>query len=69
MINYQEARVNLTNIKLNKLKSAAKNMKGSILRLAKKNFEDQELPHELFPTTRQTIKICSAIASNMSIDI
>ena len=69
MINYEEARVNLTNIKLNKSKSAAKNKKETILRLAKKNFEDEELPNELFLTARQTIKLCNAIANNMSADI
>ena len=38
MANYQEARVMLTNTQLNKLKSAAKNKTGTILRLNKKNF-------------------------------
>ena len=42
MENYQEARVNLTNAQLNKLKSAAKNKARTILRLNKKNFEDEE---------------------------
>ena len=41
MENYQEARVKLTNTQLNKLKSAAKNKTGKILRLNKKNFEDE----------------------------
>ena len=36
MANYQEARVKLTNTKLNKLKSAAKSKAGTILRLNKK---------------------------------
>ena len=66
MLNYQEARVKLTNIQLNKLKSAAKNKKRTILRLTKKKFEDEEFPHELFLTTRQSIKICNVIANNMS---
>ena len=35
MTNYQEARVKLTNAKLNKLKSAAKNKTGTILRINK----------------------------------
>ena len=56
MLNYQEARVKQTNVQLYK-KSAAKNETGTILRLNKKNFEDKELPHELFLTTRQTTKI------------
>ena len=45
MANYQEARVKLTNTQLNKLKSAAKNKTGTILRINKKSFEDEELPH------------------------
>ena len=69
MANYQEARVKLTNTQLNKLKSAAKNKTGTILRLNKKNFEDEELPHELFLTTRQTTKIRNTFANNMSTHI
>ena len=45
MANYQEARVKLTNTQLSKLKSAAKNKPRTILRLNKKKFEDEELPH------------------------
>ena len=48
MANYQEARVNLENIQLKKLKSAAKNNAGTILRLIMKNFEGEELSHEFF---------------------
>ena len=69
MTNYQEARVKLTNIQLNKLKSAAKNKTGTILRINQKKFEVQELPHELFITTRQTTKIRNAFANNVSADI
>ena len=69
MANYQEPGVKLTNTKLNKLKSAAKNKAGTILRLNKKNFVDEELPHELFLTTRQTTKIRNAFANNMATDI
>ena len=53
MANYQEARVKLTNTQLNELKSAAKNKTGTILRLKKKNFQDEESPHELVLTIRQ----------------
>ena len=69
MANYQKARVKLTNTQLNKLKSEAKNQTGTKLRSAKKNFDDEELPHELFITTRQTTKIRSVFASNISTDI
>ena len=67
MANYQEARVKLTDTQSNKLKSAAKYKSGTTLN--KKNFEDEELPHELFLTTRQTTKIGNVFADNMSIDI
>ena len=51
MANYQVVRVKLTTTQLNKLKCIAKNKKGTILRLTKKNNEDAELPHELFLAT------------------
>ena len=52
MTNYQKAKVKLTSTELKK-KSAAKNKTGTILGINKKNFEDEELPHELFLTARQ----------------
>ena len=69
MANYQEVRVKLTNTQLNKLKSAAKNKTGTILRINKKNFEDEELPHELFLTTRQKTKLRNVFANSMSTNI
>ena len=69
MTNYQDARIKLTNTQLNKLKSAAKNQTRTILRINKKNFEDEQFPHELFLITRQTTKIRNTLANNMSADI
>ena len=69
MTNYQVARIKLKNTQLDKLKFAAKNKTGTILRLNKKNFEDEELPHEPFLTTRQTTKVRNAFANNKSTDI
>ena len=69
MANYQEARVKLTNTQLNNLKSAAKNKTGTILRINKRNFQDEELPHELFLRTRQITKVRNVIGNNMSTDI
>ena len=63
---YQEATVKLSNTQQNKLKSAVKNKVGTILRLTNKKFEDEELPHELLLTTRQTTKIKNVFANNMS---
>ena len=65
MPNSQEARDELTKTQLKKLKSAAKKKTGTILRLNKINFEDEEL----FLTTRQTTKIRNAFANNISTDI
>ena len=69
MANYQEARVKLTNTQLNKIKCAAKNKAGTILRINKKKFEDEEFPHKLFLTKRQITKIINAFAYNMPTDI
>ena len=44
---------------------SVKNKTGTIIKLNKKNFEDEELPHELFLTTSQTTKIRNAFANNM----
>ena len=67
--NYQEARVKLTNTQLNKLKSATKHETRTILRKNKKKIQDEELPHELFLTTRQITKIRNAFAKNRLTDI
>ena len=40
-------------MQLNKLQPAAQNKAETILRITKKNFEDEELIHELFLTTKQ----------------
>ena len=61
MANYQEIKVKLTNIQLNKLKSTSKNQTVTILILNKKSFADEELPHKLFLTTTQTTKIIQQI--------
>ena len=69
MTNYQEERVKLTNTQLIKLKSAVKNKTGKILTIHKKNFQDEELLHELFLTTRQITKTRTTFDKNMSTDI
>ena len=69
MASYQEVRVKLTNTQLIKINSAAKNKTGKILRLTKKNSEDEQFPHELFLTTRRATKIRNAFTNNMSTNI
>ena len=54
---YEEARIKMNYTKLKKLKSPIK-YNTEALRISKKNFQDAELLHELFLTTRQKSKIC-----------
>ena len=56
MLNYEEARV-LTNNQLKKLESAAKNKTRTTLKVTKKNFQYEELLHELFLTEKQKTKV------------
>ena len=69
MANYEEARLKLTSTQLSKLESAAKNNNGTTLRIIKKSFQDEELPHELFVIARQKTKKRNAFAINMLTDI
>ena len=46
--NYEEAIIKLTNAPLNKSKYAAENKTGIILKITKKNVQDEELSHGLF---------------------
>ena len=59
----------LSNLQLNKLKSAVKNKQGTTLRISAKMFNSDNLSHELLLTTRQTTKVRNAIENNMSTDI
>ena len=59
----------LTNLQLNKLKKAVKSNEGASLRLGNKNFNKDELPHELLLTTRQNTKLCNAINNSLATDV
>ena len=69
MVEYSKINCKLTNIQLSKLKKAVKSNKGAILRLGIKNFNEDELPHELLLTTRQNTKLRNAINNNLATDI
>ena len=56
-------------MQLNKLKKTVKSNQGATLRLGIKNFNKDELPHELLLTTRQNTKLRNAINNNLAIDI
>ena len=55
MVEYTKINCKLTNVQLNKLKKAVKSNEGASLRLGIKNFNKDELPHELLLTTRQKL--------------
>ena len=69
MVEYNKIDCKLSNIQLSKLKKAVKDGTALVLRLGIKNFNKDELPHELYLTTRQSTKLRNAINNNMSTDI
>ena len=69
MVEYTKINCKLTNIQLNKITKSIKDGSELVLRLGAKNFNKDELPHELFLTTTQSTKLRNAINNNMSTDI
>ena len=69
MVEYNKINCKLTNVQLNKLKKAVKSNEGTTLRLGIKNFNKDELPHELLLTNRQNTKLCNSINNNLATDI
>ena len=69
MVEYSKINCKLTNVQLNKFKKAVKSNEGVTLRLGIKNFNKDELPHELLLTTRQNTKLRNAINNNLATDI
>ena len=60
MVEYTKINCKLTNVQLNKL--------GASLRLGIKNFNKDEIPHELLLTTRKNTKLRNAINNNLATD-
>ena len=69
MVEYTKVNVKMTNLQLSKFKKAVKNNNGATLRVSIKNFNKDELPHELLLTTRQSTKLRNAINNNLATDI
>ena len=69
MVEYTKINVKLTNLQLNKFKKAVKSNEGATLRIGIKNFNKEDLPHELLLTTRQSTKLRNAINKNLATDI
>ena len=66
MVEYSKINCKLTNLQLNKFKKAVKSNEGLTLRLSTKNFNKDEIPHELLLTTRQNTKLRNALNNNNS---
>ena len=69
MVEYNKVNVKLSDLQLNKLKSATKNQTSVTLRMSLKMFNGKDLPHELLLTTRQITKLRNAFNNKMSTDI
>ena len=69
MVEYTKTNCKLTNVQLNKSKKSVKSNEGATLRLGIKNFNKNELPHELLLTTRQNAELRNAINNNLATDI
>ena len=69
MVEYNTINTKLSNLQLRKLKTAVKNNEGTTLKISNKNFNKEELPHELFLTQKQVTKLRNKIENNMSVDI
>ena len=69
MVEYTKVNAKLTNLQLSKLKKAVKSNDGITLRIGIKNFNKEDLPHELLLTTRQNTKLRNTINNNMATDL
>ena len=69
MVEYTKVNVKLINSQLNKFKKAVKSNEGATLRIGIKNFNKEDLPHELLLTTRESTKLRNAINNNLATDI
>ena len=56
MVEYNTVNAKLSNSQLNESKKSVKNKQGTTLRMNARMFNENNLPHELFLTTRQTTK-------------
>ena len=61
--------MDLTNLQLKKIADAVKNNNGTTIRHSNKNFNKNQLIHELYLTEQQLNKLRKKIESNMSTDI
>ena len=66
MVECTKVNVKLTNLQLSKLKKAVKSNEGATSQIGIKNFNKEDLPHELLLTTRQSTKLRNSINNNLA---
>ena len=66
---YNRVNLHLTNLQLKKIADSVKNNNGTAIRLSNKNFNKNQLLHELYLTPGQMEKLIDKIKNNMSTDI
>ena len=69
MVEYNKLNLKLSNLQLSKLKNAIKNNNGTTLKIANKNFNKDQLVHELYLTQRQITNLRNKVENNVSADI
>ena len=69
MVEYTKVNVKSSNTQIKRLKDAVKNNTGTTLRISLKMFNENDLPHEILPTTRQKTKIRNNFNNNMPTDL
>ena len=69
MAEYNKIDLQLSNLQLSKLKNAVKNNNGATLRIGNKNFNKDQLIHELYLTQRKISQLREKVENNMSADI
>ena len=69
MVQYNKIDLHLTNSQLKKISDAVKNNNGTTIRVPNKNFNKNQLIHELYLTEQQLNKLRKKIENNMSTDV
>ena len=69
MVKYNKVNLKLSNLQFKKIADAVKNNNGTTIRLSNKNFNKNQLLHELYLTEKQINKLRNNIQNNMSTDI
>ena len=69
MLQYHKIDLHLTKLQLKKIQDAVIHNNGTTIRLSNKNFNKDQLIHELYLTEQQLNKSRKKIENNMSTDI